>query len=296
MLSYRYRKEHPYLLAGWLWYLVAMVPMIGFVQAGRQGMADRYAYLPFVGIFIIAVWGGADLFAYLNLSSLTSRAIAATALVVYASMAFLQISYWRDSYTLFSHALAVTQRNGIAEENLGAALVEMGRPDLAMPRFQAAVELVPQLAAAHYDLGVLQQQRRPDLAQQEYELALKYSTDPIEIAQAHGNLGFLLMEMNNLKGASQEFTSALQVNPNKQNSLFGRGMVEYRQGELDAAVSDLSRASQIGPLPQADFWLGRSLEAKGRAQAAISAYESALHLNPNMVEAQQRLDALRGRQ
>jgi tetratricopeptide (TPR) repeat protein len=165
-----------------------------------------------------------------------------------------------------------------------------------MPRFQAAVELVPQLAAAHYDLGVLQQQRRPDLALQEYDLALKYSSDPIEIAQAHSNLGFLLMEMNNLKGASQEFTAALQVNPNKQNGLFGRGMVEYRQGELDAAVSDLTRASQIGPLPEADFWLGRSFEAKGQMQAAISAYEAALHLNPNMIEAQQRLDALRSRQ
>lgn len=297
VLAYGYRKEHPYLLTGWLWYLLAMLPMIGLVQAGRQGMADRYAYLPFVGLFIIAVWGCADLFAYLNLSILARRAIAATALVLYASMAFLQISYWHDSYTLFSHALAVTQRNGIAEDNLGAALVEMGRPDLAMPHFEAAAEFVPQLATAHYNLGVLlQQQRHLDVARQEYELTLKYSGDPIEIAQAHSNLGFLLMEVNDLRGASQEFTSALQVNPNKQNSLLGRGMIEYRQGNLDAAVSDLSRASQIGPLPQAHFWLGKSLEAKGESQAAITAYEAALQLNPGMVEAEQRLDALRGRQ
>ena len=297
VLAYSYRRAHRYLLTGWLWYLVAMVPMIGLVQVGRQAMADRYAYLPFIGLFIIAVWGCADLFAYLNLSSLASRAIAATALIVSASMAFLQISYWHDSYTLFSHALAVTQRNGIAEGNLGAALVELGRPDLAMPHFEAAVEFVPQLATAHYNLGVLQQQQRHvDLARQEYELALKYSSDPTEIAQAHSNLGFLLMELNDLTGASQEFTSALQVNPNKQNSLLGRGMIEYRQGNLDAAVTDLSRASQIGPLPQADFWLGRSFEAKGDAQAAIKAYESASQLNPGMVEAEQRLDALRARQ
>jgi tetratricopeptide (TPR) repeat protein len=296
-LAYAYRKEHRYLLAGWLWYLVAMVPMIGLVQAGRQGMADRYAYLPFLGLFIIAVWGCADLFAYLNVSRLASRAIAATALVLYASMAWLQISYWHDSYTLFSHAIAVTQRNGIAEGNLGAALVEMGRPDLAMPHFEAAVGFVPQLATAHYNLGVLQQQQQHlDLARQEYELSLKYSSDTIEVAQAHSNLGFLLMELNDLKGASQEFTSALQVNPNKQNSLLGRGMIEYRQGNLDAAVSDLSRASQIGPLPLADFWLGRSFEAKGEAQAAIKAYEAALQLNPSMAEAQQRLDILRVRQ
>lgn len=294
VLAYRYRKAHRYLMTGWLWYLVAMVPMIGLVQVGRQAMADRYAYLPFIGLFIVAVWGGADLFAYLNLPSVAGRAMAAGALIVYASMAFLQISYWHDSYILFSHALAVTQRNGVAEGNLGAALVEMGRPDLAMPHFEAAVEFVPQLATARYNLGVLeQQQRHLDLARQEYQLALKYSTDTTEIAQAHSNLGFLLMELNDLQGASQEFTSALQVNPIKQNSLLGRGMIEYRQGNLDAAVSDLSRASQIGPLPQADFWLGRSLEASGQAPAAIRAYEAALQLSPGMVEAEQRLDALR---
>ena len=104
------------------------------------------------------------------------------------------------------------------------------------------------------------------------------------------------MGVNDLTGASQEFTSALQVNPNKQNSLLGRGMIEYRQGNLDAAVSDLSRASQIGPLPLASFWLGKSFEAKGEAHSAMSAYEAALRVNPSMVEAEERLDVLRARQ
>jgi protein O-mannosyl-transferase len=294
LLAWRYRKKHRYLFTGWLWYLAAMIPMIGMVQVGRQAMADRYAYLPFVGLFIIAVWGCADLFERLKLSGFAGWAITVATLIAYASMAFLQISYWRNSYTLFSHALAVTSRNGIAEDNFGATLMEMGRPDLAMSHFEAAVEFVPQLSTAHYNLGVLQQQQsHPDVAKGEYELALKYSTDATEIAQAHSNLGFLLAGLDDLKAAEEEFTAALQLNPEKQNSLLGRGIVEYREGNLDTAVRDLSRATQIAPLAPADFWLGRALEDKGQTQAAATAYEAALRLAPGMAEAQQRLNALR---
>jgi Tfp pilus assembly protein PilF len=293
-LAWLYRKEHPSLFTGWLWYLAAMTPMIGIVQVGRQAMADRYAYLPFVGLFIMAVWGCADLFERLKLSSFAGGAFAVAVLIACASMAFLQISYWRNSYTLFSHALAITNRNGIAEDNFGAALMEMGRPDLAMPHFEAAAEFVPQLSTAHYNLGVLQQQQgHPDAAKHEYELALKYSTDATEIAQTHSNLGFLLTELNDLKAAKEEFTAALQIRPYKQNSLLGRGIVEYRAGNLDSAVNDLSHAAQIAPFAPVDFWLGRALEDNGQIQAAATAYEAALQLAPGMPEAQQRLDALR---
>ena len=295
-LAWRYRERHRYLLTGWLWYLVAMIPMIGVVQVGRQAMADRYAYLPFVGLFVIAVWGCAELFAQLKLSSFAAGAIATAVLVAYASMAFLQINYWHNSYTLFSHALAVTSRNGIAEDNLGTALMEMGRPDLAQPHFEAAAEFIPQLSTAHYNLGVLQQQQNhPDAARHEYELALQYGSDATEAAQTHSNLGFLLLEQNDFKAATDQFTAALQINPDKQNSLLGRGIAEYRQANLDAAVADLSRAAQIAPLAQADFWLGRALEDKGQSQAAASAYAAALQLAPGMTEAQQHLDNLRGK-
>jgi tetratricopeptide (TPR) repeat protein len=209
-------------------------------------------------------------------------------------MSFLQISYWRNSYTLFSHALAVTSHNGIAEDNLGTALMAMGRPDLAMGHFEAAAEYVPQLSTAHYNLGVLQQQQgHVDVAKSEYQLALKYGTDPTEIAQAHSNLGFLLMGLNNPKAAEREFSAALQINPAKQNSLLGRGMAEYRQGKLDAAVDDLSRAARLGPMAAVDFWLGRALEDQGKREAAAAAYEAALQIAPDMAEAQQRLNGLR---
>ncbi len=294
LLAWRYRERHRYLLFGWLWYLVAMLPMCGIMQVGRQAMADRYAYLPFVGLFVIGVWGCADLSARLKVSNMAITAVAAALMIVYFSMAFLQISYWRNSYTLFTHALAVTDRNGIAEDNLGAALVDMGRPDLAMPHFEAAVSYVPELSTAHYNLGVLQQkQNHPEIARGEYELALKYSADRIEIAQAHSNLGFLAMGLGDLEQAKREFTAALEIIPDKQVSLLGRGMVEYRLGERDAAVGDLSRASQAGSMALADFWLGRTFEDKGQPRAAIAAYEAALQVAPGMTEAEQRLDSLR---
>ncbi len=294
-LAWRYRKGHGYLFTGWAWYLAAMIPMIGVVQVGRQATADRYAYLPFVGVFLIVVWGCSELFQSIHLSGFIGGAIAAAVLIAYASMSFLQISYWHDSYALFSHALAVTSHNGIAEDNLGAALMQMNRPDLAMPHFERAAEFIPELSTAHYNLGVLEQQQgNAEAAKREYGLALKYSTDPTEISQAHSNLGFLLVGLDDLASAEAEFTAALQVNPEKQNSLLGRGMAEYRQGKLDPALSDLLHASQISPSASADFWLGRALEGKGQTQAAAAAYEAALTLAPGMTEARQRLDGLRG--
>jgi protein O-mannosyl-transferase len=296
VLTWLYREQRRYLLMGWLWYLVAMLPMIGVVQVGRQAMADRYAYLPFIGLFIMAVWGGGEFLASLNMSPPIGITIAVAAVVGYASAAFLQVNYWHNSYTLFSHALEVTTRNGVAEDNLGEALVEMGRPDLAFPHFQAAAEYVPQLSTAHYNLAVLeQQQNHPEVAKREYELALKFSTDSTELLQAHNNFGFLLIDDNNPKAAIEQFSAALALNPGKQNSLLGRGIAEYRLHDLDAAIADLSAAAQIAPMAQADFWLGRALEDKGQLESAASAYQAALQLAPDLIEAQQRLAALNAR-
>ncbi|HLV89288.1 MAG TPA: tetratricopeptide repeat protein [Candidatus Sulfotelmatobacter sp.] len=293
-LAWYYRTRYPYLIVGWLWYLIAMLPMIGIVQVGRQAMADRYAYLPFIGIFVIAVWGLGDVFESLRVSHSFQGAIAGAVLVIYASMAFLQASYWHNSCSLFSHALDVTSHNGIAEDNLGVALMEMGRPDAAFAHFQAAAEYIPQLSTAHYNLGVLeQQQNHLDSAQREYELALRYSSDSREVLQAHSNLGFLMLGSHELTAAIGQFSAALQINPEKQNALLGRGIAEYQLGNIDAALSDLSNAARIGPMAQADFWLGRAFETKGDPQAAAAAYSAALQLAPEMTEAQQRLSALR---
>jgi Tfp pilus assembly protein PilF len=294
-LVYRFR-ERRYLLTGWLWYLGTMVPMIGIVQAGRQGMADRYAYVPFLGLFVAAVWFVADSSAHLQ----RSRKFLAGAFVLllgfYAYLTHIQIGYWWNSYTLFSHDLAVTADNGIAENNLGAAYVELGFPQLAVPYFETSVRLLPEYSTAHYNLGVsLQGQNRREEATRQYQLTIAETSDPIETSQSHNNLGVMQMQASNFDAALVEFRSAIALNPYEQNSYIGRGMIEMQSQNLNAAISDFSRATEISPSPQACVWLGRALETSGDLRRAESAYGAALKLAPGMVDARNRLDALGNR-
>jgi tetratricopeptide (TPR) repeat protein len=292
-LVWRFRRKK-YLLVGWLWYLGTMVPVIGIVQVGRQAMADRYAYIPFIGLFVIAVWLVADLFEFVRVSRVAAIAITLAILSGYAAASYIQIGYWGNSITLFAHALQVTTDNGIAEDNLGAALMDAGRPDLAFSHFEAAVRLVPQLSTPHYNLAtVLHRQNQLDAAMHEYQLALAYTTDPTEAAQAHNNLGVLLTQKNQPTVAIAEFSAAIIANPDKQNSYLGRGSLEYQQHNLDAAFADFSHAAQIAPSPVAYFWLGRTLEDRGDLQAAVRAYETALTMAPGMTDVQTRLDGIR---
>jgi protein O-mannosyl-transferase len=292
-LVWRLRKKR-YLLVSWFWYLGTMVPVIGIVQVGRQAMADRYAYIPFIGLFVLVVWLASEFFSQIRLSFVTAVVITLAVLSGYAAASYIQIGYWRDSLTLFSHALQVTAENGIAEGNLGAALMDAGRPDMALPHFKAAVRLVPQLATAHYNLAtVLHRQNQLDDAMHEYQLAITYAADSTEAAQAHNNLGVLLMQRNQPAGAMTEFMAAIQANPDEQNSYLGRGSLEYQEHELDAALADFSRAAQIAPTSVAFFWLGRTLEDKGDLQSAVRAYETALQMTPGLNDARVRLDALR---
>jgi len=294
-LVYRLR-ERRYLLTGWLWYLGTMVPMIGIVQGGRQGMADRYAYVPFLGLFVAAVWFLGDSAKRLQ----QSRKFLAGAFVLllgfYAYLTHIQIGYWWNSYTLFSHDLAVTADNGIAENNLGAAYVELGAPQLAVAYFETSVRLLPEYSTAHYNLGVLLQgQNRREEAAHQYQLTIAQTSDPIEGSQSHNNLGILQMQASNFDAALAEFRTAIALNPLEQNSYIGRGMIEMQSQNLTAAIDDFSRAAEIAPSPQACLWLGRALETSGDLHRAEGAYAAALQLAPGMADARNRLEALGNR-
>jgi tetratricopeptide (TPR) repeat protein len=197
-------------------------------------------------------------------------------------------------YTLFTHALEVTSSNGIAENNLGAALMEMGNVQRAAPHFEAAARLIPALASAHYNLGlILQGQNRLQEAAQQYAQTIAVATDPLELAQAHNNLGIIYVTANNFPAAARELSAAIALNPNEQNSYIGRGMIEAQSWDFDAAIADFSSAARIRPSPAAYFWLGRAYEGKGDRQRAADAYAVALRLAPGMSDARTRLDALR---
>jgi protein O-mannosyl-transferase len=287
-------RARKYLLVGWLWYLGTMLPMIGFIQTGRQGMADRFMHIPMMGLLFALVWLIADLATEKHWQKEITVAIFLLVLAPFAAVTFKQIGYWHDSYTLFSHTLEVTENNGFAENDFGVALMERGEPQLAAQHFVAAVRLSPDLASPHYNVAVLlQKQNRLDDAEHEYRAALALSSDQVEIEQSHNNLGILYLGEAKYTAAVAELSDAIALDPNAQNSYIGRGTAEMQMMNTDAAVADFTKAAQIAPSPLALYWLGRALESKGETEQAAKAYNAALQLAPAMSEARARLDALR---
>lgn len=289
-------REKRYLVMGWLWYLGTMLPMIGLVQSGRQGMAGRFIYIPMIGLLIAGVWLFAEWASRRHLRWELLATFFVLLVLPYAYVTHTQIGYWHDSLTLFAHTLEVTENNGVAENNMGAALMERGELDLAFPHFEAAVRLIPDLGFAHYNLGVLLQRRgQTDQAIGEYRTAIARSSDSVEAAQAHNNLGVLYLASKDYRAALPELNAAINANPNEQNSYIGRGMIEFESADYAHAASDFARAAAISPSPMACFWLGRAQEETGDDARAENAYAAALQLAPGMTAAQARLQVLRAR-
>jgi Tfp pilus assembly protein PilF len=292
IVVWRYRQRR-YLLTGWLWYLGAMVPVIGIVQTGRHAMADRYAYIPFLGLFILLVWLIADLARNSKGARPVLACVVVVVLAAYSCLGYRQAGYWKNNITLFSHALEVTPDNEVAETSLGAAYIEIGRPELALPHLITAVRLDPHSAKAHYWLAnTLQVEGHPAEAVQEYQNVLRYPSEKIMQASVHNNLGVIFLRSGYLPQARSEFSLAISLNPLEQTSFIGRGSIEFQQRDLNAARDDYSRAAQISPSPVAFYWLGRTFEDQGDPTSAFMAYRAALHL-AEMPEARSRFDALR---
>jgi len=287
-------RERRYLLAGWLWYLGTLVPVIGLVQVGHQAMADRYAYIPFLGLFVMVVWTAADWAAKIRWRRHLIAATAVAALAAYAWITHVQIGYWRDSYMLFSHALEVTTDNAAAENNLGVALMDMGRSDEALSHFEASVRDAPDFANPHYNLAVLfEKTGRLNEAVNEYRLAIRYAPTPEKEAEGYNSLGKLLVRMTRFPEAISAFSEAIRHNPNAADNYLARGLLEYRAGSLDAAQDDLAHKARIAPSPVTSFLLGGVFEDKGELQAAEAAYEDALRMSPGTKIYEVRLEQVR---
>ena len=285
--------ERRYLSTGWFWYLGCLVPVIGVIQVGRQAMADRYAYATLPGIVVLVVWWIADYLAERPMKTESSGVCAVLVLIFFSVLTSRQTTYWKDSFALFQHALAVTPNNFIAETNLGEAFMQVGRPDLAYDHFLRATQEKPRFGVAQYNLGtVLAGLGRREEAREAFQMAIRYGQEVPDVAQAYHNLGIVMLDENQFSDARTMFSEALRLVPTKQSSYLARGMTNFRLNDYRAAESDFIAAASLSPDPSAYFWIGRCRERAGDLAGATEAYRKALALRPEMKDAKERLDAL----
>ncbi|MCL6582232.1 MAG: tetratricopeptide repeat protein [bacterium] len=204
-------KTQPYLLVGWLWYLITLLPVIGLVQVGRQSMADRYTYVPSIGLLIMAVWAAFELTAkWCRRYQIATLSASASAVILYLMICTAhQVRYWKNSLTLFEHALAVTANNYLAHYNLGVALAAEGRYQEAAIHYAEAIRIKPDYACAHNNLGfVLSKQKKLTEAEAHYRQAIKIKPD---WALAHYNLGCLLAAQGRFDEADAHYRMAQKL-------------------------------------------------------------------------------------
>jgi tetratricopeptide (TPR) repeat protein len=283
-LVWQQRYARPYLLTGWLWFLGTLVPVIGLVQVGQQAIADRYAYVPLIGIFVMMVWAVSDLADRRQLSFRSRARIAAVVLGILVLFTCDQLRYWRSAVDLWAHTVDVTKDNFFAEQNLGAALLASDRYQEALPHFQKAVKLKPFEAGGHLNLaGDLVLIDHPRDAIVEYETAIPLVSNPNMLVPAYNTLGRLYAEIGNYDKARASYQQALRINPDRTDARDGLAKVE---------LSDAMRNVAEAPSAEGYLRLGQVLQRGDRNAEARAAYEQALQLNPKFGDARRALDAL----
>jgi Flp pilus assembly protein TadD len=314
LLVWRMRHRLPFLLFGWLWYVITLLPVIGIVQAGPQARADRYTYVSLIGIAVAVAWSAAEL---TQRSAVLRRGLILTACAFLAANAVIAaraVGYWHDTETLFRRAIAVTSDNAIAHAVLGSALRDSGRIEEALPEFREAIRIDPTLYTAHGGLGdALLALGRPaealpelaraaqlqpgqssthvglasglsraglwDEAVKEYRVALAIWPGN---ADAHSGLGIILSRQGQQDEARAEFIEATRLQPGNYDAHYNLGSFLAERSETDAAIRELSVAAQLRPdLPQAHRALGAVFGATGRVQEAIAELTEAVRLAPN---------------
>ena len=285
-------RSRRYLIVGWLWFLGTLVPVIGLVQVGEAAMADRYSYIPLIGIFVMIAFGIAD-WAEERKRIFWPLAPAAVALVLLAFVAHRQINYWQSNYDLWSHALAVTENNFVAEDNLGGALILEDKEEEAHPHFEAAARINPKDAMSRSNLGTyFQTHHQMPEAIKQYEAAVDLTSDPSLLAQTYANMGAARRALGDDAQARKNFEESLRYNASQFNAWLGLGLLAEKQGKIDEAMSDLSHSVDAQPTAEAYFEIGQILAKTGHAPEAIDAYRQALKISPDSTEVQGAIEAL----
>ena len=253
------RARYPFLLMGWLWFCVTLVPVIGVVQAGEQAMADRYTYIPSVGVLIMAVWGAYELTKCWRYRTMVLTLGGGAALIFCAGLTRLQLEYWRNSETLYRHAIAVTKNNYIAYNNLGIVLMEQDQIDEAISQYREAIRMNPDFAYAHNNLGrALDKKGQTDEAISQFQEAIRLAPDDIE---ARNNLGVALNEEGRISEALNQFRENIRLEPNDADAHNDLGVILAGKGQIDEAISEFQKAVYLRP----DYAEARDNLARARA-------------------------------
>jgi len=238
---YAARHQRRYLAAGWLWYLVTLVPVSGLVQVGAQAMADRYTYLPSIGFFIMVGYGAADIFSKRYYRRIAAGILSGLAIAALVLCTRAQVRYWQNSLTLFERAVAVTKDNYKMHSELAGLMRDQSRFSEAISHYRRAVEIIPNDAEAHYQLGdLLRLQGDIDRAIEHYLCAVRIKPD---YADAHNNLGYALMSQGKLDEAIVHFRQALQARPDWSLSL--NGLAQILATHYDPQVRDANEAMAL---------------------------------------------------
>ncbi len=252
VLILRLATRHKYLPAGWLWYLGTLVPVIGLVQAGGQAMADRYTYMSLTGLFVITAWGLTDISVKWRYRKTILTVSAAAALLALSICTHLQLQYWRNTKTLFDHALDITDENYMAHICLAEYFVEQDQLDQAVNHNLEILRIKPDHTKAHNNLGViLALQSKFDQAIEHFNEVVKI--DP-NIAETYNNLGYTMVQQSKFSQAITYYTKALQIEPdhirargNIADAHNALGIAFYRQRKLDEAVKHFTQVLHFNP-------------------------------------------------
>jgi Flp pilus assembly protein TadD len=277
----------PYLTMGWLWYLGTLVPVIGLVQVGLQAMADRYTYIPLIGIFIMITWGIPELLHNLFYRKKLMVTVGAIVLLILSTFTYAQISYWKNDLTLFQHAVEVTTENYWAHYNLGLSLAKQKEYDRAFDHFRETIRIKPSEPDAYNNIGIILAKRG------ELKEAVHYFSEALRRDSgnqgARTNLGLALSQMAK-KGEKLPVLDEPLASSGDAESYYLIGIEAARKGHLEEAISNFSAVLRIDPRHfKAHNNMGVALAQKGRLDEAITHFREALRINPNYKEASNNL-------
>jgi protein O-mannosyl-transferase len=281
-------KKMPYFIVGWLWFLGTLVPVNGLVAVGDQSMADRYTYLPLIGLFLIIAWAAADLWKKWELRRIWLILSISIIILVLMAVSSNQIEYWKNSITLFEHTLSITSGNDRIHNNLAIALLKEGRIDKAINHFLQATRICPYEWDYYNNLGVaLDKVGRSDEAMSNFFQATRINPKDIK---SYNNLGAIFEKQGKEEEAINCYAQIIRINPNDYEAHMKLGDILYGQGLLNEAINHYLQATKINPAPEMAYNnLGNVFYKQGRINEAINNYLLTLKINPNRPETHNNL-------